>query len=263
MRYPPEYAFSHQREIALDLVGWKRYMKQLLPLIFTGLLVACVPISVQNSPTNRGSSNVPTPTDQFGARTFQDRCELCHGSKGLGEGVLALTLKDYPNTNLLKPKYSGDPDALRQQIIFGGSKGDMHELSPPWGDELTWTEIESLVLFITLLRSDSDRAFKLLAMEAKNQKPSIKLGRLTFKNRCALCHGPDGEGNGKMAKIIKDPPPFNLTQSGMPEDYLIEMVTKGGEKMQRSPRMPPFGGDLSDNEIKSVVSYILTLRNYK
>jgi hypothetical protein len=38
----------------------------------------------------------------------------------------------------------------------------------------------------------------------------------------------------------------------MPDEYLIDIISKGGQGMQRSPRMPPFGGDLSENEINHV-----------
>ncbi|MFW5444146.1 MAG: cytochrome c [Methylococcaceae bacterium] len=236
-------------------------MKKILGLFLISLVIpACVKNSFQGDSLSKNSAITPNPTAQQGARVFQQRCELCHGSKGMGEGALALTLKNYPDTNLLLPKYQTDTDSLRQQIIFGGSRGKMHQFSPPWGDELTWTEIESVTLFITQLRESPEVAFKLLRKEDKHQKPTLKLGRLTFKNRCALCHGPDGEGNGKMARIIKDPPPFNLTYSMMPDAYLKDMISKGGQKMQRSSRMPPFGGDLSVNEINSVVAFIKTLR---
>lgn len=238
-------------------------MTKLLGYILTAVVItACAKDTVQKETEHKAEPqvNMPNPTAQQGARVFQQRCELCHGSKGMGEGPLALTLKDYPDTNLLKPKYQTDTNSVRQQIIFGGSNGEMHQLSPPWGDELTWTEIESATLFIAILRENPESAFELLRKEVKHQKPTLKLGRLTFKNRCALCHGPDGEGNGKMARIIKDPPPFNLTYSMMPDEYLFDMITKGGQGMQRSPRMPPFGGDLSENEINSVVKHIKTLR---
>ncbi|MDH5436332.1 MAG: cytochrome c, partial [Gammaproteobacteria bacterium] len=83
-----------------------------------------------------------------------------------------------------------------------------------------------------------------------------------YKGRCSLCHGPDGEGNGKMARIIKDPPPFNLTKSGVPYSYLKEIVTKGGEAMGRSGRMPPWGKELSRVELDSILLYVMSLRGY-
>ncbi len=238
-------------------------MKKIFGWILIAIAItACAKDTTKQKTVNapKPTANMPNPTAQQGARVYQQRCELCHGSKGMGEGALALTLKNYPDTSLLRPKYQTDINSVRQQIIFGGSQGQMHQLSPPWGDELTWTEIESVTIFIATLREDQKAAFELLSKEVKHQKPTLKLGRLTFKNRCALCHGADGEGNGKMARIIKNPPPFNLTYSMMPDEYLIDMISKGGQGMQRSPRMPPFGGDLSENEIKSVVKHIKTLR---
>ena len=173
---------------------------------------------------------------------------------------MAMTLKDYPSTNLLKPKYGTDAEDIKYAIIFGGSQGRMHAYSPPWGNELTWTEIESVALFINLLREKTETAIALLEEEGKHQKPTIKLGMLTYKNRCSLCHGAFGEGNGKMARIIKTPPPFNLTLSRVPDVYLKDIIAKGGQGIGRSPRMPPFGGDLSENEINSAIMYIKTLR---
>ncbi|MFK5915805.1 MAG: cytochrome c, partial [Woeseiaceae bacterium] len=43
----------------------------------------------------------------YGANVFQARCALCHGTDGLGEGILSLQLKDYPNTNLRDSKVKG------------------------------------------------------------------------------------------------------------------------------------------------------------
>ena len=149
-------------------------MKKILGLFLISFAItACAKNSFQGEASSKKSTNMPNPTAQQGARIFQQRCELCHGSKGMGEGALALTLKNYPNTNLLQPKYQTDTESLRQQIIFGGSRGQMHQFSPPWGDELTWTEIESVTLFINQLRESPEVAFKLLSKEDKHQKPTL------------------------------------------------------------------------------------------
>ena len=63
-----------------------------------------------------------------------------------------------------------------------------------------------------------------------------------------------------MSRIIKNPPPFNLTLSRADDKYLSDIIHKGGEQMQRSPRMPPFGDDLTEPEITSAILYIKTLR---
>ena len=81
--------------------------------------------------------------------------------------------------------------------------------------------------------------------------------------RCALCHGPEGRGDGKLAAVIKNPPPFNLTWSRLPDSYLRDIITKGGAGVGRSPRMPPWGGDLTSSEIESVMLHLKTLRETK
>jgi len=203
---------------------------------------------------------------RYGATIFHERCALCHGSDGLGEGVLSLSIKDYPNTNLLQPKHGHSYRDVENVVRYGGGfKKDglstpVSNEMPPWGDELTIAQMESVVDFVLFLRLDSEKAMATLRKASAKLKPSLRIGRATFIGRCSLCHGVLGLGDGKMSRIIKDPPPFNLTLSRSPDNYLSDIVHKGGEKMSRSPRMPPFGGDLSEPEIASVIMYIKTLR---
>ena len=197
---------------------------------------------------------------EYGAQVFAERCTLCHGSNGLGEGILALSIKDYPSTNLLKQKYVKTYDDLAKVIRYGGMIDGISAEMPPWADELTSTQLESVVIFTDYLIKDLEKALPILASANKKLKPSKVAGRAIFQGRCSLCHGKYGEGDGRLAQIIKNPPPFNLTLSRMPDAYLEMIISKGGEKMGRSPRMPPFGGDLSENDIKSVILFIKTLR---
>lgn len=206
------------------------------------------------------SLDKPIPNLVKGAQVFQSRCTLCHGNNGMGEGMLPLSVVDYPSTNLVQPRYGTDTESLLDIVIWGGTKGNMSMLSPPWGDELTWTEIESVVQFIEYLRKDTEQALALLKVQAMGLKPSLKIGRELFNSRCALCHGAHGTGDGKMAKIIRNPPPFNLTKSRMPDDYLTQIIGEGGQAVGRSAQMPPWKQELSATQIKSVVMYIKTMR---
>lgn len=195
-----------------------------------------------------------------GAELFTARCALCHGKLGLGEGALALAIKDYPSTNLTLSMQHTSKEQIREVILQGGSEGKMHRYSPPWKNELSEEEISLLIDFVTLIRSDTERAVNLLKVVKISADPSIRLGKTTFNNRCVLCHGVSGEGNGKMAVIIKDPPPFNLTRSVATDKYLQEIISKGGAEMGRSFRMPPWKDELTDVELQSVILYIKSLR---
>ncbi len=199
---------------------------------------------------------------EYGALVFQERCSLCHGSDGMGEGILPLSLKDYPNTNLMEPRLAQDEASTRDIVIYGSGYKDIGAEMPPWGDELTMSQLDSVVKFVVFLKKDLENGMKLLQEQSKNLKASAKLGRSVFQGRCALCHGKYGQGDGKMARIIKNPPPFNLTLSRAPDSYLKDIITRGGEKMSRSPRMPPWGGSLTEVEIDSVIMYIKTLRKF-
>lgn len=84
-------------------------------------------------------------------------------------------------------------------------------------------------------------------------------GRLAFQNYCVLCHGPEGRGDGRAAKL-HTPRPFDLTRSTAPRYYIAEMVRKGGEAMGRGKGMPPWGEQLTDEQINDVLSYLFTLR---
>lgn len=200
------------------------------------------------------------PSLEYGAEVFQSRCILCHGREGLGDGLVSISIANYPSTNLAKNQYGKRLEDLRQSIIYGGSRGRMNIEMPPWGDELTYTQVESVAMFTHFLLEKPKEAYQLLERIPSTTQPSFRLGRRLFKSYCVLCHGPNGEGDGKMAKIIKTPPPFNLTKSIMPDPYLEAIISRGGEAMGRSPRMPIWGEQFSKSEIHSIIIYIKGLR---
>jgi cytochrome c oxidase cbb3-type subunit 3 len=196
----------------------------------------------------------------LGAKVYQYRCSLCHGNQGAGDGLLPLSVKGYPPTNLLKPDRARDEAGVRRAVVEGGSKGAMSDEMPPWGDELTCDELEAVVKFVQYLRSNTAAAIAMLKHQPPQQEPSLKLGRVVFATRCTLCHGKNGEGDGKMARVIKDPPPFNLTRSGVPKDYVNKIVSQGGAALGRSARMPAWESELTRVEIDSVVWFVMGLR---
>ncbi|WP_138514475.1 c-type cytochrome [Rhodoferax bucti] len=88
---------------------------------------------------------------------------------------------------------------------------------------------------------------------------SIIRGHVAFQNYCVLCHGAEGKGDGRAAKL-HTPRPFNLTQSMAPRDYIAQVVRKGGEAMGRGKGMPPWGDQLTDEQINDTLNYLMTIR---
>lgn len=224
------------------------------------LFLASLPAQADNAADYCGEEAAPCL--QYGAAVFQQRCALCHGSDGLGEGALSLSVKEYPAANLLEPRVAKDTASLRRAIIEGPRFADINPMMPPWGDELTLTQLDSVTMFVAYLRKDLEGALKIARAAAAQVEPSAKLGRAVFIGRCALCHGQEAQGDGRMARRL-EPKPVNLTKSRAPDSYLKTIISKGGAGVGRSPSMPTWEGDLSGPEIDSLVLYINTLRPAK
>ena len=226
-------------------------MKKFAPYMLLLYLISAVSLADENA---------ATPTLELGAKVFQQYCVLCHGKDGMGEGVLALSIEDYPNTNLLTNIKAKTRNEIHDAVVFGGSKERLSNLMPPMGNELTWTKIKSVVSFVELLRTDYKQAADLLAKTKEKEKANRDLGRQIFETRCALCHGKTGKGDGRMAKVIKTPPPANLVVSRLPDGYLKKIIEEGGEGVSRSPQMPPWGMQFEEFEIDSIILYVKHIR---
>jgi mono/diheme cytochrome c family protein len=84
---------------------------------------------------------------------------------------------------------------------------------------------------------------------------SLELGEKVFQQRCVLCHGPEGRGNGPASAALK-PPPRNFHDAAYmhskTDDELLTSVRNG------KSAMPPWGKVLSDVEIRSALMYVRT-----
>ena len=197
-----------------------------------------------------------------GAELFRDRCVFCHGNRGLGEGLLPLTIKGYASTNLREQRFVKDPSDKRliRKIIVEGLPTEEGLFMPPWEGELEDENLEAIVAFIAFYYTQEQQANQLLDKVLQTVQANVGLGKRVFKTRCVLCHGERGEGDGKLARVIKNPPPFNLTLSQTSDEYLHKIISLGGESVSRSKRMPAWQGTLSEVEIQSIILYIKTLR---
>lgn len=241
-------------------------MLKIFYCIIIGIIHSAISIDIhakEKSTLNTADSslNQLKPSLNIGAQVFTQRCALCHGSQGSGDGIIPQKLKFYPSTNLLKARFSIDKKSVHEITVFGGSRGDMSPFMPPMGNDLTWTQLESVVDFIVLLRANKTKAIAHLNAIKHEPLVSRRLGQQVYKSRCVLCHGEYGEGDGRMARVIKTPPPFDLTSSRQSDEYLKAIIVNGGEYMQRSYQMPPWKNELSNSEIESVVAYLKSIRD--
>ncbi|GAB1264740.1 c-type cytochrome [Aurantivibrio infirmus] len=206
-------------------------------------------------------NNNPTPTLERGAEVFSSYCILCHGARGEGDGILPLNISDYPDTNLRGKGNEKKNNTLLETIIYGGILKDVSTFMPPYGNELSWSEVESVAKFVVTLQNDTDQALALLDTVSHSESTSLRNGSRLFSYRCALCHGEVGEGDGRMAKVIRSPPPADLTASRVPDDYLTKIIMGGGVSVNRSPQMPPWQDELNSAELNSIIIFIKSIRD--
>jgi len=80
-------------------------------------------------------------------------------------------------------------------------------------------------------------------------------GGLVYANYCVTCHGINADGNGRAARL-HNPRPANLRASDKNDAYIGLIVRRGGEALGRAPGMPPWGEELTDEQINDVTAFV-------
>ena len=97
---------------------------------------------------------------------------------------------------------------------------------------------------------------------AVQTKGDPKKGEDFYAEKCVLCHGAQGQGWDWSKRAEKPPIPIpDLTKvvSQRSDQYLFDIVHGGGEAVGKTRLMPPFGFQLSDQEVWDLVAYMRTL----
>ena len=80
-------------------------------------------------------------------------------------------------------------------------------------------------------------------------------GKALFKKKCAMCHGADGAGNPKIAKMLKvELKPLGGADVQGKKDPALAKIIKGG-----SGKMKPVKR-LSDTDVANIIAFIRTLK---
>lgn len=75
----------------------------------------------------------------------------------------------------------------------------------------------------------------------------------TFKMKCAVCHGANGDGNTAVGKKLMVRDLASPDVQKQTDADLAAIIGKGKNKM------PPYRNSLNDGQIKDLVGYIRTL----
>jgi mono/diheme cytochrome c family protein len=91
------------------------------------------------------------------------------------------------------------------------------------------------------------------AQDKSNQSP----GESLFKSHCLVCHGSDATGNTTMGKQLKAPNLHSKEVQRLSESEIKNVILNG------KGNMPPFEGQLSEEEAAQIAHYVRSLSKIK
>jgi cytochrome c oxidase cbb3-type subunit 2 len=162
---------------------------------------------------------------------YSEHCSMCHGDDA--EGDIGPGLTDYD---------ADDPDFY--EIIAVGIEGEM----PGFASQLDRTAIWSIVTHLRSLAEEPPGSAAAMENPMTGNPEAVEEGEELFQRRCAMCHGADLEG--KIGPCLTDSIFRGAESDGTDADY-FRVIRDGTDT-----GMPPFGNQLGDDLIWSIVSYI-------
>lgn len=92
------------------------------------------------------------------------------------------------------------------------------------------------------------------ATVAAAPKGNAKAGREVYQAKCQMCHGPNGEGNANLAKMLKATiPPLGSKEVQSQSDLQLRMVIEKGKG-----KMPAVAG-ISAAQVEDVIAFVRTM----
>ncbi len=203
-----------------------------------------------------------------GQRIYAQRCAVCHGPDGRGNGPAAPSLIPRPRDFTLgqfnyKSTPTGQPPS-DADLIRVVSNGLQASAMPYWHDLLSQSDIREVVAYIKSLSpvfGGPPPAPLVIPRRVPPDAASLARGRELYGDACMECHGPDGRRNEtlKDAKgypvITRDlTAPWTFRGGSAPEELWLRLTTG----MTGSP-MPSFADATTPEERWDVVNYVRSL----
>jgi|TARA_B100000959_G_scaffold203385_1_gene212976 cbb3-type cytochrome c oxidase subunit III len=222
-------------------------------------------------------SPLSEPSADRGARVYADKCAVCHGDEGAGDGPGAKISSPFPR-NFIKGhikfrttpfgKIPTDKDLF--DIITQGMPGTT---MPAW-KHLPENDRHSLVLYLKTL----SKKFAKFVKKGKTHKivmipdppaftlESLERGKELFTQNCSACHGVKGRGDGASTKKIVNIPTDSIWPRNLSKPWKfrrgdkrkeIFLTLRTGLSLSAMPRFSP--RIFKDEQIWDLVHYVQTL----
>ena len=204
------------------------------------------------------AANIPDvaanpPAAYEGRRLYVSYCQLCHGTRGKGDGPLAKKMQISPAD--LTTTIRSRSDTILMKIITGEGRQtitgrDRHNLlsdaMPEWKAIFDESQVKALIAYLRFL---GNSRYELMG--------DPEVGMRLYHKYCQVCHGMDGEGDGIMTKLLGIMP-MDHTNPNETNRYnneeLVKTILDGEGKF-----MPAWRGILSRSDVEALVSYIRLL----
>ncbi len=170
-----------------------------------------------------------------GDQVFAGNCAGCHGAVGKGDGPAAGALTPGPR-DLTTARLS---DRRLSEALWNGVRGSS---MPSWND-LATGDLRGLVAYLGTL-APKEPPPELTGTERET-------ARELYTRQCAVCHGPDGAGDGPSASVLA-PAPTNF-QEVRPTTAHAESALAHGV---RGSAMPRWVGKLTPDQRKLLARHV-------
>ena len=191
-------------------------------------LQAAQPLPASTEPPLIAPRQAPDLT--AGQVIFSEKCEPCHGSRGLGDGPQASAL---PNP----------PAALAHPTIARAAVPD------EWFNLVTRGRLDLFMPGFTSLSDDERWSVVGYALSLGLDPASLSEGERVFEASCANCHVPKGAGEAAGPDLMR--PEFQAENS---EQAMFDVITQGV-----APEMPGFEASLTEAERWAVADFVRQL----
>ncbi len=87
-------------------------------------------------------------------------------------------------------------------------------------------------------------------------------GKALYAQYCASCHGAGGNADGPLGQALNPHPAKHsdgATMNPLSDEHLFKVIQLGGPAVGKSPLMAPWGGMLSEAQIRDLIAFVRTL----
>jgi mono/diheme cytochrome c family protein len=87
-------------------------------------------------------------------------------------------------------------------------------------------------------------------------------GQKLYVTYCSSCHGDKGRGDGAAGKALPVKPADHTDgklMSSFSDEFLLNIIAKGGAAVGKSAFMPAWGGVLKENQLQDLITYLRSI----